>query len=222
MFDRIARRYSLINTLTSFGCDASWRRRAVAMARVRASDRLLDVCCGPGDLADEFARHSPAPARIVGCDFSSRMIEEAQRRQSRRAKPIELVQGDAMHMPFGDASFDVVSCAFGVRNLADPSAGVAEFARVLAPGGRVVILEFAEPRGCVFGAMYRFYFRRVLPRLAWVLGGDRQAYEYLPRSVASFFSPEQLADILEAAGFVRIRRQPVTMGIATITVGQRR
>ena len=217
MFDRIARRYSLVNSLISFGQDRRWRARAVRLAAVNPADRLLDVCCGPGEFSDAFAAADPAPATITACDFSTEMLAAAQRRQSRRRRPLELLLADALHLPFADASFDLVSCAFGVRNLADPAAGLAEFARVLAPGGRVVILEFSLPRNRLMRAGYRFYFHNVLPIIGGLVSGDFGAYRYLPRSVESFFSPRQLADMVEASGMHDVRQQPLTGGVAVVT-----
>ncbi|MDD4888916.1 MAG: bifunctional demethylmenaquinone methyltransferase/2-methoxy-6-polyprenyl-1,4-benzoquinol methylase UbiE [Phycisphaerae bacterium] len=221
MFDRIARRYTLVNTLISFGRDAHWRRRAVRAAAVQPGDCLLDCCCGPGELADAFAAGDPAPAQITASDFSPRMLAAAERRQAGRAKPLRLVQADAMKLSFEASSFDIVSCAFGLRNLADPKEGLAEFFRVLRPGGRVAILEFSLPAGRLMRACYLLYFRRVLPVIGGLISGDLGAYRYLPKSVESFFSPVQIADMVEAVGFRDVRQESLSAGIATITTARR-
>jgi demethylmenaquinone methyltransferase/2-methoxy-6-polyprenyl-1,4-benzoquinol methylase len=221
MFDRIARTYTLVNSVISFGQDAGWRRKAVLMADPLPGDRLLDVCCGPGEFADAFADHNPPPDRIVGLDFSAGMIEMAEQRQRRRDRLMELVQGDATDLPFEGGSFDTVCCAFGVRNLSDPATGLAEFARVLAPGGRVVILEFALPANRLLRWGYQLYFNHVLPRVGGLISGDRAAYAYLPRSVETFFQPADIADMLKAVGLVRVRQAPLTMGVAWSTVAEK-
>lgn len=220
MFDRIARTYSLVNTLVSFGQDSRWRRAAARLAEVHPTDEMLDVCCGPGEFADAFAAGEPSPARIVACDFSSRMLAMAERRQHRRARPLELLCADATELPFADGSFDMVSCAFGLRNLAEPRAGLAEFYRVLRPGGRLVILEFSMPAGLP-GAIYRIYFRHALPAIAGLISKDRHAYRYLPRSVESFFAPGELGVIVESVSFVKVRQRRLACGIATVTLARR-
>ncbi len=216
MFDRIAGAYSLVNTLVSFGRDKHWRREAVRLAKVRHGDELLDVCCGPGELADAFAAARPAPARITACDFSEGMLDAARRRQRRRARPIQLVLADAADLPFSDASFDIVSCGFGLRNLADAAAGLAEFHRVLRPGGRLVLLEFAMPPARLPRAIYRLYFLHVLPAVAGLVSGDWQAYRYLPRSVLSFPDRAGIVASLRQAGFTVVDVFPLTRGIVSV------
>jgi demethylmenaquinone methyltransferase/2-methoxy-6-polyprenyl-1,4-benzoquinol methylase len=221
MFDRIARTYTLVNSVISFGQDDGWRRKAVLMAGPLLGDRLLDVCCGPGEFADAFAAHDPPPARVVGLDFSAGMIAMARQRQRRRDRPFELIQGDALQLPFDDESFDIVCCAFGVRNLGDPRAGLAEFARVLAPGGRVVILEFAMPANALMRWGYRLYFNHVLPLVGGLISGDRDAYAYLPRSVETFFQPREIADMLRTVGLGPIRQASMSFGATWATVAEK-
>ena len=221
MFDRIARRYSLVNTLTSFGLDRHWRREAVQLAAARPADRLLDVCCGPGDLADAFAEADPHPDEIVATDFSARMIAAAQARQAARVTPITLLQADATALPWPDATFDIVSCGFGLRNVCDPTAALREFLRVLRPGGRVVILEFGLPSQWALRAIFRVYFHLVLPAIGGLVSGDFRAYRYLPRSVERFFSARQVADMVQAAGFADVHQRLLTHGVAAVTVGTR-
>jgi demethylmenaquinone methyltransferase / 2-methoxy-6-polyprenyl-1,4-benzoquinol methylase len=217
MFDGIAPTYERVNRVLSAGRDAYWRRRAVALTEVRPTDRVLDVASGTGDLARAFA--SAHPARIVGSDFSSGMLALAASRQS----PIEWCRADALELPFPDRSFDVVSCAFGVRNFQDLPAGLREMRRILRPGGRACILEFTMPRSRFVGGIYLFYFRNVLPRLASIISRDRSgAYDYLPQSVTTFLDAHSMSRTMEDAGFENVRFTQVTAGIATIYIGHAR
>lgn len=221
MFDRIARRYSRVNTLISLGLDAHWRQSAVRAARVRPGDRLLDVCCGPGELADAFAAANPPPREITAVDFSAQMIAAAQHRQPGRRVPLHLIRADATRLPLPDACVEIVSCAFGLRNIVDANAALAEFRRVLRPGGRLVILEFAMPQWAPLRWAYRLYFRWVLPLVGGLAGRSRPAYRYLPDSVERYFSPGQLADKIRLARFDDVRQQPLSAGIAVVTTACR-
>jgi demethylmenaquinone methyltransferase/2-methoxy-6-polyprenyl-1,4-benzoquinol methylase len=214
MFDAIAPTYERVNRTLSAGRDAYWRRRAVELARVGPRDRVLDLACGTGDFARAFAL--ARPARVVGCDFSENMLSLAARR-GRHA--IHWCRADALALPFTDASFDVVSCAFGVRNFDSLAAGLREAARVLSPGGRIVILEFSRPASRVAGALYLVYLHRVLPRLAAWISGDRSgAYRYLPQSVSSFVDTRGMSEALAAANLARVDATPLTIGIVTVFV----
>lgn len=215
MFDGIAPTYERVNRVLSAGRDAYWRRRTVAMAEIKPTDDVLDVACGTGDLARAFA--SARPARVVGSDFSAGMLSlAAQRRDA-----ITWCRADALGLPFPDQSFDVVSCAFGVRNFQDLGVGLREMRRVLRPGGRVCILEFTMPRSKLIGSLYLFYFRNVLPKLASVISRDRSgAYDYLPQSVSTFLDAPSMSRTMEEAGFNRIQFTQVTAGIATIYLGR--
>ncbi len=217
MFAAIARSYDLNNRLHSFGRDQSWRRAAVRAARVQPTDHVLDVACGTGDLARAFL--GAKPARIVGLDFTPEMLAIARDKRSpwERAdatRTIEYVEGDAQSLPFPDASFDVVSIAFGIRNVADPARAIAQFRRVLRPAGRLAILEFATPRNPLVAAGNSFYCNRVMPLTASLIARDRSgAYRYLPRSISTFASPEALADACRAAGFSRTDIRRLTLGV---------
>lgn len=220
MFSAIAPRYDLNNRLHSFGRDQAWRRAAVRAAGIRSGDRVLDVACGTGDLTEAFAR--ARPGSVLGVDFTEAMLEVARAKHRRRARPAgeptpEYRAGDAQQLAFPDGAFDVVSIAFGIRNVSDPEAALAEFRRVLAPGGRLVILEFAEPRGAVLRALNRLYTHRVMPVTASLLAGDRSgAYRYLPRSVATFRDPDALEAALRRAGFGSVERRPLTLGVCML------
>lgn len=222
MFDRIAPRYDLNNRLHSFGRDQAWRRGAVRLARVTETDDVLDVACGTGDLAEAFA--DGGAATVTGLDFSEGMLELAERKARLRSRdgqatPI-YVHGDATALAFDDASFDVVSIAFGLRNVDEPARALAEFHRVLRPGGRAVILEFAEPRFPPARAICRFYTHVVMPWTATLIARDRSgAYRYLPRSVETFLDGPALAAALETAGFTDVRTKDFTFGVCAATVG---
>jgi len=219
MFGRIAPRYDLLNHLLSLDIDKVWRRRVARAFRAVLDDanaRVLDLCCGTGDLAFAFRREAPNGAQISGSDFVPEMLARARAKAVAFGVAVEFIEADALQLPFADASFDLVSAAFGFRNLANYARGLSEILRVLKPGGAAAILEFAEPPGRVFGALYRFYFRNVLPRLGGMISGNASAYSYLPNSVSKFPPPEELKSHLERAGFVGVRFERWTGGIVTL------
>lgn len=220
MFAAIAPRYDLNNRLHSFGRDQAWRRSAVRLAGVRPTDEVLDVACGTGDLARAFA--SAGAARVVGVDFTPEMLEIARcKRCVGGAALPEYVQGDAMSLGFEAESFDVVSIAFGIRNVAEPARALAEFRRVLRPGGRLVILEFGRPRLAPIAWLNDFYCSVVMPRTATLIAGDRSgAYHYLPRSVRTFMSREAMCSAMRVAGFGAVRCTPMTFGVCVCYVGE--
>lgn len=214
MFDAIAPTYELVNSILSAGRDRSWRRRAAAMARAAPTDRVLDVCCGTGDFARAFARGGEP--LIVGCDFSPPMLDLARRANR---WPVSWCGADAMSLPFASGTFDVVSCAFGVRNFQALGPGLGEMHRVLSRGGRAVILEFSVPSAPVVGRLYLFYMRRILPRLAAWISGDRSgAYAYLAESVPRFVDARGMIEHLRSAGFCRVEHRRLTAGIVTVFV----
>lgn len=220
MFAAIARRYDLNNTLHSFGRDAAWRRAAVRLAALRPGDEVLDVACGTGALTRAFASARPSPARVIGADFTPEMLDVARGRLGEArpgAAPIEYQLADAMALPFADDSFDVLSIAFGIRNVADPSTALREFRRVLRPGGRLVVLEFDRPRIAAIAWLNDLYTARVMPVTASVIAGDRSgAYRYLPKSVATFASRAEMARMLAASGFASVTQTPLTFGVCVI------
>jgi demethylmenaquinone methyltransferase/2-methoxy-6-polyprenyl-1,4-benzoquinol methylase len=221
MFDAIAPTYERVNRLFSAGRDAYWRRKACALADVRPDDRVLDVACGTGDFARAFI--AAGARRVVGIDFAHQMVVQAATHSAcRRSSSVLLAEGDALRLPFADASFAIVSCAFGVRNFADLDAGLSEMRRVLGPGGRMVILEFTRPPNAAVRRVYEWYTTRVMPRAAGWISGDRcGAYRYLPRSVVSFLDAVQMCERMRRCGLGCVAATPLTLGAVTVYVGSR-
>ncbi len=239
MFAAIAPSYDLNNRLHSLGVDQLWRRRAVKLSQLKLTDQVIDVACGTGDLAVRFARSLFRLGRggrpsVIGVDFTYEMLPRARR----KANVIPLfkgaaeapassfvtwaplshfthfVNGDAQSLPLADASADVVSIAFGIRNVQDPAAALAEFRRVLRPGGRVIVLEFSLPTHPLLRGLYNAYFRHVLPRTATLVSGDKTgAYKYLPESVNTFIGRPEMVAMMTAAGFAAVEQFPMTFGV---------
>jgi len=215
MFARVAPRYDLLNHLLSFSLDHLWRRRTatrfVEILR-RPDARVLDVCCGTGDLAFALDRWRPCaseggvqPLPILGSDFVEPMLTRAREKALAARRPLVFAAADALHLPFADASFDLVTTAFGFRNLANYEEGLREFARVLKRGGELGILEFSEPSFGPMAGLFRFYFQHILPRIGGAISGDAEAYKYLRGSVAKFLSPAVLGALMERNGFADVR-----------------
>jgi demethylmenaquinone methyltransferase/2-methoxy-6-polyprenyl-1,4-benzoquinol methylase len=224
MFGRIAPRYDLLNHLLSLDVDKIWRRRVARKFSAilhNPNARVLDLCCGTGDLAFALRKEAPAGAQIIGSDFVPEMLLRARTKAAAAGVGVEFVEADALHLPFADASFDLVTCAFGFRNLANYERGLQEILRVLKPGGATGILEFAEPPGKLFGAVYRFYFRHILPRLGGLISGNSSAYTYLPNSVSRFPPPEELKSQFERAGYIEVGFERWTGGIVTLHTGRK-
>ncbi len=216
MFAAIAGSYDLNNRLHSLGRDQAWRRFAVTTAALRPGDRVLDVACGTGDLTHAFAE--AGAAEVVGVDFTPEMLAFAERKRlslpPRTASRVRYAEGDAQNLPFSDASFDVVSIAFGIRNVADTGRALSEFARVLRPGGRLVVLEFDRPTHAPMRWFHDFYCGWIMPRTATLISGDKSgAYKYLPKSVGSYLSRADLLGTIERAGFSDAVARPLSMGI---------
>ncbi len=213
MFAEISPRYDLLNRVLSFNLDRLWRRTLVREGIAGAPGRVLDLATGTGDLAELFRTRLPR-ARVVGADFCLPMMEEGRR--SGRAG-WDWIGADALALPFAAGAFDLVSLAFGLRNFSDPGAALAEIRRVLAPGGRLLVLEFSMELAPVFGGLYRFYFRRVLPRVGrWISGSD--AYGYLNRSVEEFPSPSRVVGLLRTAGFASASARRLAGGSVVLYV----
>ncbi|MGE5081533.1 MAG: bifunctional demethylmenaquinone methyltransferase/2-methoxy-6-polyprenyl-1,4-benzoquinol methylase UbiE [Acidobacteriota bacterium] len=217
MFTSIAPRYDLLNHVLSCNVDRMWWRRTARTFRHilgRADSRVLDLCCGTGDMTFALRREAgKSPARILGADFSHAMLQRAAAKSLAAQSVLDWIEADALNLPFPSAHFDLVISAFGFRNLADYDAGLREIIRVLRPGGECGILDFGEPQGPL-GSLYRIYFKQVLPRIGTIISGVSGPYAYLPASVERFPSPPQMLERMKAAGFGEASWTPYTFGIA--------
>lgn len=220
MFGRIAPRYDLLNHLLSFNVDRYWRRRTVACVTpvlLRADARVLDLCCGTGDLM--LALESKRGGAVFGSDFCHPMLVAAQHKIQQRSFRSELFEADALALPLADRSLDLITIAFGFRNLANYRTGLAELWRVLKPGGTLAVLEFSQPRNRLLRAAYNFYSEAILPRLGGWISGSRDAYTYLPESVRKFPAAEELAREMRSMGFDDVHFERMTGGIVALHSG---
>lgn len=222
MFSGIANRYDLLNHVLSINIDKRWRR----LVREKLSDILsdpdavvLDVACGTGDLSLEMKRGFPA--RVIGSDFCGPMLSIAKKKTSDAGLFIPYIEGDAMRLPFADASFDALTIAFGLRNLSNFADGLKELNRVLKPGGKLAVLEFSYPVVPGLRGLFGFYFTKILPRIGGAVSGSRGAYEYLPNSVSKFPDQKSLTELMRASGFGSVEYTNLTGGIAAIHIGQK-
>jgi demethylmenaquinone methyltransferase/2-methoxy-6-polyprenyl-1,4-benzoquinol methylase len=216
MFASISRRYDRANTVLSGGVHHLWRRKAVRVSGARAGNEVLDCATGTGDLAIAFARAVGREGRVIGTDFVAEMLTVARQ----KAPSITFEVADVTKLPYPDASFDIASISFGIRNVGDPSKGIAEMARVVRPGGRVMVLEFGQPQSRAFGAVYDFYRRNVLPRLGGMVTGDKEAYDYLERSAGRFPCGDDFVALMKrSAAFSSVESIPLTFGIAYLYKG---
>jgi demethylmenaquinone methyltransferase/2-methoxy-6-polyprenyl-1,4-benzoquinol methylase len=245
MFAAIAPRYDLNNRLHSLGIDQLWRKKAVKLSRLRGCEDVVDVACGTGDLAVAFRleldRLVQGAMTVIGVDFTHEMLRLATSKALDSVGPafidwvletgdeelrdvplpprIGFIRGDAQNLPLPDACCDVVSIAFGIRNVADPMQALREFRRILRPGGRVVVLEFSKPTNGLIRRLYNFYFNHVMTRTAGWISGDATAYRYLSASVETFKTREQMKADIESAGFTEVEVHPLTFGVAVVYVG---
>ena len=224
MFSRIAPRYDLLNHLLSAQMDRLWRARAARELRpiLEHPDALvLDLCCGTGDLAFSLSRD--AKARVIGSDFSHSMLIRAREKAvaANGTARLPFLEADALCLPFAPASFDLVASAVGFRYLANYEHGLREMFRVLKAGGTLAILEFSEPPPGIMGDLYRFYCRKVLPKIGGLISGDASAYAYLPKSVSRFFRPEEFATLMQSVGFRQVRYQLMTFGSVALHIAER-
>lgn len=228
MFAEIAPRYDLLNHLLSMNIDRSWRRKTVRMAPPATSSPLaeapiLDLCTGTGDLALAYDAAAQGRAQVVGADFCEPMLDRARHKGKARGDRVRWELADALALPFPDEEFQLVSVAFGLRNVADTDAGLHEMQRVLKPGGRLAVLEFTTPRRQPLRGAYKAYFHHVLPRLGQTLmRNSADAYAYLPESVGQFDEYEQLCGRIESAGFEGAKFFPMTFGVATLYLARKK
>jgi len=225
MFGEIAPRYDFLNHLLSMNVDRYWRWRTVHIVKPQADGGpILDVCTGTGDLAIAYDKAAGGKLPVVGADFCYEMLELGQQKSQNRGsgQRITFVEGDTEQLPMPEGRFQIVSVAFGLRNVANTDRGLAEMTRVAKPGGKVAILEFTTPRVQPLKAMYGWYFRNVLPKIGqWFMRNDSAAYEYLPESVGQFLQYEELTERMEAAGLTNVKFHPLTFGVATLYVGEK-
>lgn len=220
MFDRIAGLYDVMNSVMTVGLHHRWRRRAADLAALGPGDRALDVATGTGDLAIELARRVGPGGEVVGSDFSEGMLERARAKGADAPAPLRFEWGDAQALPYADASFAAATVGFGARNFADLEAGLGEMARVVRPGGRVVVLEITQPQRPPLSTFFALWFDRLVPLLGRIT--DEQAYSYLPSSVKRFPEPPALAAAMERAGLEQMRWILTAGGIIALHVGVRR
>jgi demethylmenaquinone methyltransferase / 2-methoxy-6-polyprenyl-1,4-benzoquinol methylase len=227
MFTQIAPRYDLLNHVLSLQMDRMWRSRTAKILQPildRADAKILDLCCGTGDLA--FALGRRARGKVWGTDFAHTMLVRARAKAEESAvrgtRMVPFVESDALQLPFANGSFDLVTAAFGFRNLANYEAGLREIGRVLKSGGTIAILEFTEPKPGWFGDLYRWYFRSVLPRLGGMISGDQAAYRYLPKSVSRFFQPDELKELMGRCGYAEVEARVWTGGTVALHTGRKR
>jgi len=224
MFSRLAPRYDLVNDVMSFGMHRIWKRRTVRLAleQTGPSPRWLDLCCGTGDmafLAEQFAGRSVLP-RVVGCDFTLPMLAVARRRKRENGRRSGFIQGDALRLPFPDGAFDVITVGYGLRNIADPRAALLEMRRVLAPGGRCVILDFGKPRRRIPAALYNAFLRTMMPIVGWLFHRDPETYLYIPESLARYPGQVGVRDMMRETGFENARFEEKLLGTMGINIGE--
>ena len=222
MFAEIAPRYDLLNHLLSFGVDRYWRWQTVRRVPPQGTAPLLDLCTGTGDLALAYARQMPPEGRIIGTDFCHEMLTIGREKEARTGYDgrVTFVEADAQQLPFSDNQFQIVCVAFGLRNVTDTDRGLQEMVRVCQPGGRVAVLEFSMPRRQPIRSIYRWFFRRVLPKVGQAVSqSSSNAYNYLPDSVDEFPDGKALLSRMQAAGLRDVRYWPLTFGIATLYLG---
>ena len=222
MFAAVAGRYDFLNHFLSLGRDIAWRKATACALReslARPGSLAVDVCCGTGDLALALARYSGG--KVLGTDFCHPMLERAKEKARQRAAKLFFLEADTLVLPFRDGSLDVVSVAFGFRNLASYGEGLHEMRRVLKRGGSLAILEFSTVRWPVFGPLFRFYFHHILPRLGTWISGVSGPYQYLPESVSRFPDQEEMATAMRRAGFGNVRYRNFTGGVAALHLGEK-
>lgn len=220
MFSRLAWRYDLINDVMSFGMHRRWKRQTVRLALAGAGPRprVLDLCCGSGDLC--FLAEEMGAGSVTGADFTLPMLAVARKRRAAGSRRSAFVQADALALPFANGTFDVLTISYGLRNIADLPAALSEMRRVLAPGGRAVVLDFGKPDNPVAAALYRAYLSLVMPAMGWLFHGDRDTYDYIPASLERFPAQRGVEKLMREAGFSNPRYEERLLGTMGINVGE--
>jgi demethylmenaquinone methyltransferase / 2-methoxy-6-polyprenyl-1,4-benzoquinol methylase len=224
MFSRLAWRYDLVNDVMSFGLHRRWKRQSVNIAlerrggRPASAPRVLDLCCGSGDLC--FLAEERGAGAVVGADFTLPMLAVARRRRREGGRRSAFVQADALALPFPDASFDAITISYGLRNIADMPRAIAEMRRVLAPGGRAVVLDFGKPDRRIPAALYGAFLRTMMPAVGWLFHGDPETYLYIPASLERFPAQRGVETMMKAAGFSNVRYENRLLGTMGINVGE--
>jgi len=219
MFSRLAWRYDLVNDVMSFGLHRLWKRQTVELALrgARRPPRVLDLCCGSGDLS--FLAEDRGAGTVVGADFTLPMLAVARRRRATESRRSTFLQADALRLPFADGTFDVITIGYGLRNVADIPAALAEMRRVLAPGGRAAVLDFGKPDHPLAALLYRAYLRTMMPAVGWIFHGDPETYLYIPESLARFPAQRGVEGLMREAGFVDAGYENRLLGTMGINVG---
>ena len=220
MFSRLARRYDLVNDVMSFGMHRIWKRQTVRLALSGAPQnaRVLDLCCGSGDLC--FLAEELGAEAVFGADFTLPMLAVAKRRRQQSGRRSRFIQADALRLPFRDGSFDVLTIGYGLRNVADIPAALSEMRRVLAPGGRAVVLDFGKPDRALPAALYRAYLGTVMPAVGWIFHRDPQTYAYIPASLERYPAQRGVESLMRLAGFGEVRYEERLLGTMGINIGQ--
>jgi demethylmenaquinone methyltransferase/2-methoxy-6-polyprenyl-1,4-benzoquinol methylase len=220
MFSQISGRYDLANTVLSAGIHHLWRRDVVAWSDAKTGDKVLDCATGTGDLAIEFKKTVGLSGEVLGTDFCAEMLEPAPMKAAKAGHEINFEQADVMNLPYADATFDIASIAFGIRNVSDPAKALTELARVTKPGGRVMVLEFGQPTLPLIAQAYNFYSRRILPKIGGLVTGNANAYEYLQNSSANFPCRDEFTKMMDDTGrYASAQWRPLSLGIAYIYKG---
>jgi demethylmenaquinone methyltransferase/2-methoxy-6-polyprenyl-1,4-benzoquinol methylase len=218
MFSRLAERYDLVNDVMSFGMHRTWKREAVRLALDGRRVRVLDLCCGTGDMC--FYAQAMGAARVVGADFTLPMLAVARRRARSESSSPDFLAADALNLPFRDGTFDAITVGYGLRNIADPEVALAEMRRVLAPGGRAVVLDFGKPENPIARALYLGYLRTVMPGVGWIFHGDPQTYGYIPDSLARYPAQRGIEKLMQKAGFANVRYENRLLGTMGMNIGE--